>query len=88
MLFPFSPPRVARFWMKNTLIDLDMIFVQRGRIVAILDRVPPCRQDPCPVYGPWLEVEQVIELAAGQAERLGLKVGDALTVQAVPSPKP
>ncbi|BFM39434.1 DUF192 domain-containing protein [Synechocystis sp. LKSZ1] len=88
MLFAFSPPRVARFWMKNTLIDLDMIFVYQGRIVMILDRVPPCRQDPCPVYGPWAEVDQVIELAAGQAEHLGLKVGDSLTVRAVSSPKP
>lgn len=88
MLFEFTPPQIARFWMKNTLIELDMIFARQGRIVAILDQVPPCRQDPCPVYGPLTTVDQVIELAGGQAENLGLKVGDSLTVRPLTPAKP
>ena len=80
MIFPFSPPRVARFWMKNTLIPLDMIFVYQGEIKAIAMDVPPCRRDPCPVYGPMTEVDHVIELAAGQAKALNLQPGDRLEV--------
>jgi uncharacterized membrane protein (UPF0127 family) len=86
MLFPFSPPRVARFWMKNTLIPLDMIFLYQGQIQAILPNVPPCHRDPCPVYGPFKEIDQVIELAEGQAKVLNLTVGDRLTIQSVNLP--
>jgi uncharacterized membrane protein (UPF0127 family) len=86
MIFPFSPPRIARFWMKNTLIPLDMIFVYQGKIKAIAMDVPPCRRDPCPVYGPMTEVDHVIELAAGQAKSLNLQPGDRLEVTFVKVP--
>jgi len=81
MLFDFDTPRIARFWMKNTLIPLDMIFLQEEKVQAILEQIPPCKSDPCPVYGPWMEVDQVLELGAGQAQNLGIKVGDRLTIR-------
>ncbi|MFN9175542.1 MAG: DUF192 domain-containing protein, partial [Synechocystis sp.] len=78
MLFNFEEPRVARFWMKNTLIPLDIIFLRQGRVKHILANVPPCKADPCPVYGPLTEVDQVLELKAGQAKTLGLTVDQSL----------
>ena len=78
MLFNFEEPRIARFWMKNTLIPLDMIFLQQGRVKRIIANVPPCKVDPCPVYGPLTEVDQVLELKAGQAKALGLTVDQRL----------
>jgi len=81
MVFLFSPPRVTRFWMKNTLIPLDMIFLRQGVIQSISASVPPCKNDPCPSYGPFLEIDQVIELASGRAAELGLKKGDLLKVE-------
>jgi uncharacterized membrane protein (UPF0127 family) len=78
MLFNFEEPRVARFWMKNTLIPLDMIFLRQGRVKRIIANVPPCNADPCPVYGPLTEVDQVLELKAGQANALGLTVDQSL----------
>lgn len=81
MLFDFDSPRVARFWMKNTLIPLDMIFLRQGEIKAVLPQIPPCRLDPCPVYGPWDEVDQVLELGAGEAARLGLEPGARLQIR-------
>ncbi|MGK7945483.1 MAG: DUF192 domain-containing protein [Microcystaceae cyanobacterium] len=87
MLFTFTPPRVAKFWMKNTLISLDMVFLRDGEVKAIIDQVPPCRRDPCPTYGPSVFVNQVIELQAGRAKTLGLQVGDRLEITPV-SPTP
>jgi hypothetical protein len=81
MLFPFESERLARFWMKNVSIDLDMIFLRQGKVVHIAHKVPPCRRDPCPVYGPDTFVDTVLELAGGRAEQLGLKVGDRVQIE-------
>lgn len=86
MLFIFNPPRVAQFWMKNTLIPLDMIFLKDGRVKAVIDNVPPCRLDPCETYGPVTPVDQVIELAAGRAKSLGIQQGDRLKIVPLTSP--
>jgi uncharacterized membrane protein (UPF0127 family) len=92
MSFPFSPPQPAQFWMKNTLIPLDMIFLYRGKIVAIRANVPPCRQDPCPAYGPSSDVlvDNVIELAAGRARELNIAEGGTIVVlpATIPSVRP
>lgn len=88
MLFPFGQARLARFWMKNTLIPLDMVFLREGRVVAIEANVPPCREDPCPSYGPNLWVDAVLELPAGRSAQLGLKVGDRLAITPTPPAQP
>jgi uncharacterized protein len=80
MAFNFNPPVPARFWMKNTLIPLDMLFVRAGKIKNIQANVPPCKADPCPSYGPDNQelIDRVIELNAGEAKKLGFKVGDSI----------
>jgi uncharacterized protein len=85
MLFPFSPSRPVSFWMKNCLMPLDMVFIRSERVIAIAAKVPPCRQDPCPTYGPKAPVDNVLELAAGRAASLGLRVGDTITFNPLPS---
>lgn len=80
MLFPFNPPQPINFWMKNTLIPLDMVFLRNGVVQGIARNVPPCTSDPCPTYGSGT-VDQVIELRGGRAAELGLKVGDRVTIQ-------
>ena len=86
MLFPFQPARAVGFWMKNTLIPLDMVFLRQGIIQKIEAQVPPCTADPCPSYGPLfnVDIDQVIELRNGRAAELGLKEGDRLTVEFLP----
>jgi uncharacterized protein len=84
MLFPFNPPRQVRFWMENTPSPLDMVFLYQGVIKDIAANVSPCTTNPCPTYGPWTEIDQVIELRSGRAAELGLKVGDRVTVQFLP----
>lgn len=81
MLFQFQPPQPVKFWMKNTLIPLDMIFLQNGKVEAIAAAVPPCTEEPCPTYGPNTAVDQVIELRGGRAAELGLKVGERIKVK-------
>src|SRR5688500_9478780 len=53
MLFLFPSSEIQSFWMKDTLIPLDMIWIDEDRrIVDIMSDVPPCRADPCPSYTP------------------------------------
>jgi uncharacterized membrane protein (UPF0127 family) len=81
MLFSFNPPRYTRFWMKNVVIPLDMVFLYQGKIQAIAADVPPCANDPCPTYGPRTPIDRVIELPGGRAAQLGLEVGDRITIE-------
>lgn len=81
MLFPGTAPAKLSFWMKDTLIPLDILFFdQHWRVVEIRHDVPPCKANPCPLYGPAQPVWHVLELAAGQAARLGVEEGDTLVV--------
>jgi hypothetical protein len=83
MLFSFDPPQPVSFWMKNTIIPLDMVFIRDGEVKVIAANVPPCTTTPCPTYGPQVEVliDQVIEIRGGRAAELGLKVGDQVIVK-------
>ncbi len=74
MIFPYDPPQAASFWMKNTLIPLDMIFIGADRrIVHINDNAVPLSLEPVA----WPEpVGAVLELAGGRSAELGLKAGD------------
>jgi uncharacterized membrane protein (UPF0127 family) len=77
MLFVFAEPGVHSFWMKNTLIPLDMLWLDADRrIIHIEADVPPCVEDPCPSYGPNRAALYVLELKAGSARDHGLKVSD------------
>ncbi len=75
MLFSFNPARTVRFWMKNVVIPLDMVFLYQGKIVGIEADVPPCTSEPCATYGPGGWVDQVIELRGGRAARVGPQGG-------------
>lgn len=74
MLFPFETPREASFWMKNTLIPLDLIFYRSdGTIANIEANAVPMSLDFIYSAGP---VAGVLEIAGGRAAELGLKAGD------------
>lgn len=79
MIFFFPESGEYPFWMKNTLIPLDMIWIDEGRRIAHISHdVPPCKADPCPSYPPNARAKYVLELAAGVAAKHHLKDGDAL----------
>jgi uncharacterized membrane protein (UPF0127 family) len=77
-IFPESAPRA--FWMMNTLIPLDMIFVDaEKRIINIQEKAMPCQAPhPCPSYPSAAPAKYVLEIAGGQARALGIRAGDTL----------
>jgi uncharacterized membrane protein (UPF0127 family) len=79
MLFLFGEDQRHSFWMKNTRIPLDMIFIDANRRIVGIERdVPPCRVQDCPSYGPDADSRYVLEIAGGVAKQHGLKNGDVL----------
>ncbi|MGH9456710.1 MAG: DUF192 domain-containing protein [Thermoanaerobaculia bacterium] len=84
MLFLFPEPAAHGFWMKNTLIPLDMIWIDAtGRVVDVEADVPPCKADPCPTYGPEGKASYVLELAGGEAARHGVVPGASVAIRNV-----
>lgn len=74
MLFDWGRPRESSMWMRNTVSSLDMVFITaEGRVRRIAERTVPYSLAPINSGGP---VRATLELAAGTAERLGIRVGD------------
>ena len=77
MIFPRNPSGDASFWMKNTLIPLDMIFIRAdGTIARIAENTVPLSLDPVPSLEP---VAAVLEIAGGRSAELGIKAGDTVS---------
>jgi uncharacterized membrane protein (UPF0127 family) len=81
MLFIFSQDGIYPFWMKDTLIPLDMIWMDsNGTVVFIGKNEQPCGM-VCPSINPGVPARYVLELNAGSADRIGLNVGDRLELE-------
>lgn len=85
MLFVLPKVQVVHFWMKDTLIPLDMIWLDENRhVLHIESAVPPCTASPCPQYGPALPAKYVLEVNAGQAGMAGIRIGDQAILADIP----
>jgi uncharacterized membrane protein (UPF0127 family) len=73
MIFPYDPPQEAAFWMKNTLIPLDMIFIRDDGHIARIATAKALDETPVPSGEP---VVAVLEIAGGRAAQLGIHQGD------------
>lgn len=84
MIFVFEQPSVQRFWMKNTLIPLDMIFIGKDRkIVGVVEDAVPETETERMVGAP---SQYVLEIGGGLSARLGIKRGEPVEFQNVPEP--
>src|SRR5712692_1984133 len=76
MLFVFEDAGEWSFWMKNTKVALDILWLGADkRIVYVEENVPLCRQDPCPEYKPSKDALYALELPAGSVKRAKLTKG-------------
>lgn len=75
MLFVFPDEAERTFWMKDTLIPLDLIFVNSEKEIVKITTAPPCLDDPCPTYTSNAPAKYVVEVNAGFAERNGIIEG-------------
>ncbi|VVB59000.1 putative ACR [Candidatus Anstonella stagnisolia] len=78
MLFVFPDSQVRYFWMKNTLIPLDMVFIYENFTVEGIRTAYPCGHDPCPLQPSAHAVKYVLEINANSSGALGIREGTRL----------
>jgi hypothetical protein len=81
MVFRFPRATSGGFWMKSTLIPLDIAFYDEGGKILRIMQMTPCETDPCPVYAPGLSYRGALEVNAGAFRRWGVSVGDRIAVR-------
>jgi uncharacterized protein len=82
MLFCFEADERHVFWMKNTYLSLDILFVTaEGVVVDVLEKLPPCPMDPCPTYRAEAASRYALELKAGFSERYQIRKGDRVRLK-------
>jgi len=79
MLFIFEEEGEPSFWMKNTLIPLDIIWISKDKEVVFAERnVQPCTRENCEMISPDRKAKYVLEINAGITDKIDLKIGDRL----------
>ena len=75
MLFVFAQEEPMTFWMKNTLIPLDILFINNEHIVVSISTMTPCTADPCTLYPSNFPAKYALEVPAGFAHEHSVAVG-------------
>ena len=78
MLFVFPTLDYQNFWMKNTLIPLDMIWLNERKEIVYFVTADPCKKDPCGTYQPMQKALYVLEVTAGFVRRHKLMLGQQI----------
>jgi uncharacterized membrane protein (UPF0127 family) len=85
MLLVFSEERLPNIWMMNTLVALDLVYLDRaGRVVDLITDAQPCPGEPCPRFTPKQPAQAVLELPAGSAVRHEIGEGTTIEFTGVP----
>jgi len=81
MLFAFDDSAPRSFWMKNTLIPLDIIFIDENFVIRKIHNAVPCEGEPCQVYTSDMPIKYVLELIGNLTIENNIKAGDALKIE-------
>jgi uncharacterized membrane protein (UPF0127 family) len=76
MIFPYDPPQDVAFWMKNTLIPLDILYIRADGTIARITKAEAMDLTPLPAGEP---IAAVLEIRGGRAAELGIREGDVAT---------
>lgn len=79
MLFVFDKPGYYSFWMKDMLIPLDFIWLNGGEIIQINENIRPKDYPPPKFFTPKYPADSVLEINAGTAKKLNIKIGDKIS---------
>jgi len=80
MLFVFAQEGSHSFWMKNTLIPLDIIWLDKDKkVVEVTKNAQPCQSQKCQSYRNQQPAQYVLEISAGMADEIGLQLGSEIS---------
>jgi len=80
MLFIFDNEETHSFWMKNTLIPLDMIFISEDKKIVDTVQAEPCKEDPCQIYKPQEKSKYVLEVNKEYSKSRNINIGDSVKI--------
>ena len=80
MVFVFPTMNLTPFWMKDTVIPLDIAFWSSDGTIVDVQQMQPCHDEPCPLYTPRHAFIDSVEVAGGLLARAGVSVGDHATL--------
>ena len=80
MLFVWEDEAPRSFWMKNTRIPLDIIFISGSNEIINILQAEPCTSDPCPTYNSAMPAKYVLEANRGFCAARGISPGDKVTI--------
>ena len=80
MLFIYDSENMKKFWMKNTLIPLDMIWVNNDLKIVHIEHAVPCIEEECISYTPIAEAKYVIEVNKGFTEKNNININDSIQI--------
>ncbi|MBI4158790.1 DUF192 domain-containing protein [Candidatus Woesearchaeota archaeon] len=81
MLFIFDDLDYISFWMKNTLIPLDIVFIDENFTIVDIQYAIPCEEDPCRTYDSRGKAKYVLEVNEGFTEENNIKLGDKIEIR-------
>ena len=85
MVFLYRGAHRGGYWMKDTLIPLDIAFADAGGKILRIFTMQPCRRDPCRIYDPKVAYRSALEVNAGSFRRWRVRAGDRIAVRATPA---
>jgi len=81
MLFIFDNENYYGFWMKNTLIPLDMIFIDKNFEIVDIIYAEPCKKEPCKSYRPIKPAKYVLEVSGNFTIKNDVSIGNKIRIQ-------